>query len=238
MIGPLAVPALLAYRRAPGDFLGLLSRVWPPGAVALYFLIERGRVGTFPLHAVQGLGVPLAVLACEGVASLRVARSLPMAPLVATLAVGALLIPPFVWRLEDGYDTVKHPVVNFFVQPDPMFLDPGERDALHSLQADAGGGGVLTRRYLGQIVPGYTGRRTWVGVVSWTPDFAKRTAIADQLFAGGLAPPDARAFVISTGARRLLSDCRSPTPLKPLLGDLVTGVHRYGCATVYDVSPK
>jgi hypothetical protein len=238
VMAPLALPALLAYGRAPADLLGLMSRLWPPAAVALYFLIERGRVGTFPLHAVQGLGIPLAVLACEGIAGIGGARTSRLAPVAAALAVAALVVPPLAWRLDAAYSTVKHPVTNLLALPEPMFLEPGERDALRALETDAGGTGVLTRRYLGQIVPGYTGRKTWVGTVSWTPDFAERVGAADALFAGRLPPEAARALVRSTGARRLLADCGAQAQLMPVLGDLVTAVHRYGCATVYEVSAR
>jgi hypothetical protein len=233
---PLGLVAILAYRLRPVSFLGTLTMLWPPAAIGLYFLIERGRIGTFPLHAVQGLGIPLAVLACQGTASLGWSRfPRPVLAVAAVAAVAALLVPQLAWRLTDAYDTVKHPMGNFLVLREPMFLEPGERDAMRAIER-RNGERVLTPRYLGQVVPGYTGARTWVGTLSWTPDFADRAAAADALFSGGLSPGAAQRLVRSSGAGVLLSDCRSQVPLERFLGKLLRATHRYGCATVYEVS--
>jgi hypothetical protein len=53
---------------------------------------------------------------------------------------------------------------------------------------------------------------------------------------GGLAPAAAQKFVLSTGARFVLQDCRSHRDLERTLRPLITSVHRFGCATVYRVS--
>jgi len=72
---PLALPALLALRKRPLTFQDLALRVWPVAAVGLYGLIAAAHVGTYPLHALQGLAIPLAVLAVVGVSSLPLRAS-------------------------------------------------------------------------------------------------------------------------------------------------------------------
>jgi hypothetical protein len=97
-------------------------------------------------------------------------------------------------------------------------------------------GGVLTRFYLGEIVPGRTGRKTLVGDCLWSePRCMPRSLTADALFDGSMSRAQARLFVLHSGARFLLSDCRNHIDLARLLGPLVASVHRFGCATVYEL---
>ena len=66
----------------------------------------------------------------------------------------------------------------------PFTLEPGERDALRHLDALAEPGGVLAPVYTGIAVPAYTGRETWIGAGSWTPDQPERARDAEALFDG------------------------------------------------------
>ena len=59
-----ACPAALAYRLPADGWQELAVRVWPFAALAVYL----APVGTFPYHAFQGLAIPLAMLAVQGVA--------------------------------------------------------------------------------------------------------------------------------------------------------------------------
>ena len=52
-----------------------------------------------------------------------------------------------------------------------------------------------------------------------------------------LAPNAAVAFVKSSGARFLLSDCNNHVDLSVALAPIVRSVHHFGCATVYEVKP-
>ena len=45
----------------------------------------------------------------------------------------------------------------------------------------------------------------------------------------------ARAFVIGTGARFVLKDCRGHDHIWPELKKIILSVHRFGCATVYEL---
>jgi hypothetical protein len=68
-IAPLAIVAALGYRGRPHGFLDLATRLWPLATLVIYFLSATGLSAT-PLHAFDGITVPLAVLAVRGVGQL------------------------------------------------------------------------------------------------------------------------------------------------------------------------
>jgi hypothetical protein len=116
------------------------------------------------------------------------------------------------------------------------FIDRDERSALDYLADRKEAGGVLTRSYLGALVPSRTGRHTLVGDCLWSePQCLKRGDVAKRLFAGTLGPRNARRFVRRSGARFLLADCQTQADLRHVLGSLVVGVKRFGCASVIEV---
>lgn len=217
---PLVAVALLGVGAAPRDDGGRMLLLWPPAGLAVYFA-----TGQFPYHALQGLTIPLAVLAVWGVARIR----LPAAAAVAGLAV--LTLPGAAFALDTFGDSRVAGVA-------PYVLHPDEAAALAHLEAAPQDGGVLAQAYLGMTVPARTGRDTWLGHFPWTPDHARRTAVADALFAGRLSASEARALVRRARPAYLLSDCRRPVDLAPLLGDLVRRVPGFGCAGVYEVTPS
>ncbi len=55
----------------------------------------------------------------------------------------------------------------------------------------------------------------------------------DRLFGGRMSKTASRAFVASTRATILVSDCRHPADLARKLGSAVGAVHAFGCARVY-----
>jgi hypothetical protein len=55
------------------------------------------------------------------------------------------------------------------------------------------------------------------------------------LFDGDLKPATAKKFVLDRDARFVLTDCRQDIDLGHMLGSIITAVHRFGCAAVYDV---
>jgi hypothetical protein len=117
-------------------------------------------------------------------------------------------------------------------------LDPGEMDALRFLEDAPREGGVLSRPALGQAVPAFTGRRTYVGHTAWTPDFGSRALRTERLFRGSMRAGEARSFVRSTGVPYLLADCGSRQRLDAVLGArLVARTTGFGCARVYEISP-
>ena len=64
-IGPLAIFAALGYRGAPRNFIELLLRLWPLAGLVIY-LLSNTSLSSAPLHAFNGITVPLSVLAVLG----------------------------------------------------------------------------------------------------------------------------------------------------------------------------
>ncbi|MDQ6835217.1 MAG: hypothetical protein M3016_03430, partial [Actinomycetota bacterium] len=225
---PLAVLAALGCRGRPRSFLELLTRIWPLAAGAIYLLSATALSAT-PLHAFNGVAIPLAVLAVLGVQRADWS-ALPRARLVGGLALVLATVPVNAYALAVAHD---------FVKPTPgnaNFITRDERDALAYLARDRDDGGVLTQFYLGEVVPGRTGRHTLVGDCLWSqPRCMPRSLAADALFNGAMSGSSARAFVRRSRARFLLSSCAPHADLIRLLGSLVIGVHRFGCATVYQL---
>jgi hypothetical protein len=225
---PLIVPALFAWRPRRLTFTAAITRVWPLAAL-LIWVLSASALSATPLHAVQGLTLPLAVLAVEGASRLRLQR-LPAARVWLVAAVFVLTVPGTLKLLDVG-KTLAAPTLN-----NPNFISHDERRALRYLARSPERGGVLSRMYLGTVVPGLTGRRVFVGDCLWSePHCYTRITVAQALFQGALTTPQARSFVRATGARFVLSDCQQPSELTHALGSLVISVHRFGCAVVYEL---
>ncbi len=233
-IAPLAVPALLAYRLPVPHFQSIVVRFWPVVALIEFQLINWTKVGTYGPHALQGLSVPLAVLAVAGVASLGVSsiqRSLR--PVVATFLVLLIVLPAGLQSLNDK----RHFGTSFGYIAEPYFITKGEQDALDYLKNDTEPGSVLAPIYIGQIVPGEADRSTWVGIYTWTPNYQRRVNLANALFSGKLSAAQATRLIESTGARFLLSDCKQNADLGNLAAVLdVRATKHFRCATVYRVA--
>ncbi|MEA2308951.1 MAG: hypothetical protein QOI65_1237, partial [Thermoleophilaceae bacterium] len=222
-LAPLAVPAALAYVR-PGrlDFGRAALLAWPVAGLLIFYL----PFGTFPFHAFQGLALPLSVLAVMGVRR-RLGDRRP--PAIAGVAAAALLIVPgtihLAQEMRDGIERGNQ----------AHYLTPGEHDALTYLDRSPDSGGVIAPDYIGTVVPAYTGRATFVGAGSWTPNFLAARAFVNRLFAGRLTREEVEAFVTTSGARFLLSDCHGRADIEPLVRGFTDPPRRFGCAAVYRV---
>ncbi|HEX8076054.1 MAG TPA: hypothetical protein VF545_13850, partial [Thermoleophilaceae bacterium] len=227
-LAPLALPAVLAYRTRARDFGELALRAWPLAALAVF----HQPAGTFPFHAFQGLTLPLAVLAVLGVRARLERRPARMRRAgAAWIAAAAVLIAPgTVYLAQELRDAVRSGA-------QAHYLTTGEHDALAYLDRRPEPGGVLAPVYSGVVVPAYTGRETWIGAGSWTPDFVPRRAAAERLFAGRLPAARARALVRASGARFLLSDCHARADIDRVVAGFTDPPRRFGCATVYRVRP-
>ena len=227
MLAPLLAPALLAYRIRPWSFTAAAVRIWPPAAFAVYIAGEHG-IGNEPMHAFLGISVPLAILAAQGVGSVRRPRLTPR-PTLVVLAVLALTVPQAVSEIIDKWR---------FVRPSTTPITRGDWQAVHHLDRDPLPGGVLAGFPLGRYIPAETGRSTCIGDVFWSePGPRWREAEVARLLAGRLAPPQAERFVAATGARFLLADCTTHADLARELAPIIQSVHRFGCATVYQLDP-
>ncbi|MBV9804019.1 MAG: hypothetical protein JO130_12535 [Solirubrobacterales bacterium] len=227
-IAPLLLPAAVAYRRPPATFLAAATRAWPVAAFGI-FLLSGTSLGATPLHAFQGITVPLAVLAVEGIQMLGW-RRLERRMLIGTALVAVFTIPAMYFEINEA---------RINVAPSPAgsnFITRGERDALGYLARDREAGGVLTNYHLGDAVPGFTGRSTYVGDCLWSePNCAGRAVNMGWLFSTNATPAAARSFVLGTRARFVLADCMTTADMRSLLGPIVRSEHTFGCAAVYEV---
>jgi hypothetical protein len=229
---PLLLPAVVAYRTRPTTFLAAATRMWPLAAFAI-FLLSGTSLGATPLHAFQGITVPLAVLAVEGLLLLGW-RRLPRAVLIGAALIALFTIPATVKELS---------VAHALAAPTPEnanFIRHDEKAAIDYLARVKEPGSVLTRSYLGAAVPGRTGRHTYIGDCLWSePGCMALTFNAQWLFAGAPSgnptPTSARSFVLSSGVRFLLADCETTTDIPRLLGPVIRSTRSFGCAAVYDV---
>jgi hypothetical protein len=228
----LVLPAALAYRVRAPSFLALTARVWLFAVVAIFALSEWQGSGS--THALLGATVPLGVLAVEGIRTLSwraLARHLPRPavslPALAVVAIAVLTIPGTVYMLKYAHKAVRPR------QGNANFIAPGESAALSYLAHDPQPGGVLTRFYLGMVVPAQTGRQAYTGNCYWSePNCRSRSVAAEELLAGDLSPAQAIGLVRRTGARFVLGDCRS-VDIAAELEPITSAVERFRCATVY-----
>jgi hypothetical protein len=225
---PLAVFAALGYRGRPTDFLELSMRMWVPAALVIYVLSATA-LSSAPLHAFNGITIPLALLAVTGVRRSGLAR-IPRGRLLAGTAVLLGVVPANVYAMAYAHKYTEPQGAN------ANYIRPDEQRAINYLAHDRTPGGVLSQFYLGEIVPGYTGRQAFVGDCLWTePHCIPRSLAADRLFTGSLSPTAARRFVRQTGARFLLASCLDSVDLRPVLGAMIVDTRRFGCATVWEL---
>jgi hypothetical protein len=227
-IVPLLVPAAVAYTRRPTTFLAAAARTWPLAAFAI-FALSGTSLGATPLHSFQGITIPLAVLAVEGLQIIGWSRI--QRPVLA----GAILVALF--TIPTTFEELK--IAHGLAAPtrnNANFIKSDERDALNYLENLKESGSVMTRSYLGAYVPGKTGRRSYVGDCLWSePGCLNLTNNANTLFQGSMTPSAAQSFVLNSGARFILADCQTTADLPELLGPIIRSTHGFGCAAVYEV---
>jgi hypothetical protein len=151
------------------------------------------------------------------------------------LAIGTALVALF--TIPATYYEIQEARINTAPTPGGSnFVTRGERDALTYLARDRDAGGVLTDYHLGDVVPGFTGRRTYVGDCLWSePHCGGRAIATGWLFGGKATPAAARSFVLGTRARFVLADCATTADMRKLLGPIIRSQHTFGCAAVYRV---
>lgn len=226
-LAPLGLVAAFGCRGRPPSFLAAASRSWPIAALAIYVISATGLSAT-PLHAFEGITIPLAVLAVGAVR--RAWHRRPRRRMLGWLAVGVATIPAGGYLLSSARSLVAP------MRENANFITAPERDALRYLARSEQGGGVITRFYLGSLVPGAAGRRTFVGDCLWSaPRCAARAKATRMLLDGSLGPLATRALVLWSGAHFVLADCESAAGLASLLRPITRSVHRFGCAAVYAV---
>jgi hypothetical protein len=238
-LAPLALVALLGLRGPSGGFLGRAVRLWPLAAVVIYLQALTSQ-GSAPQHAFNGVTVPLALLAVNGYTRLRsepgrLGRLWPRSGKARWVAlVGALALV----TLPATYEEMREAWVA--VQPAPgnaNFILRSEKRALEYLKHDRDPGGVISSPYLGMMVPGYTGRRTYDGNCIWSePNCGERSLTTQSLLVGQLDRADAQQVAFDSHARFVLVACGSATAkLESQLRPLTSSVTTFGCASVIEL---
>lgn len=237
-IAPFIVAGLGALKRANGDWQETAVRIWPIAVLIVYLQ----PFGTFPFHSIQGLSIPLAVLAVQGLTVWRPSRiPSPRWWWVAPLLLVAI-VPGTVHRLSMARENIVNRTF-------PYALEPGEVEALTYLESDPTPGGVIGDAYGGLLLPAFAGRESYIGTRALTPDFANRTNLINRMMMGAYfvkasgKPPlpatvrDSLAFVRGSGARFIFVECggwKGGAPdLMPMIGVLVERHYRFGCSRVY-----
>jgi hypothetical protein len=225
-VAPLALPAIAAYRGTAHSWQDTAVRIWPFAILLVYLL----PVGTFPYHSFQGLQIPLGILAVIGVR--RIWPAIPSWAAAAALFV--MVVPGTLHKADVFRNSVQS-------GGDPYFVFDGERELLKTLDRDPRAGAVLAPTYAALLVPSRTGRETWVGPFSWTPDWERRAELSNDLFEGRLSTAEARRVVIESRARWLFADCRPlalarlEAQIRPLLA---RPPQRFGCARLYELKER
>jgi hypothetical protein len=212
------LPLVAAGARRPGRDLmerGLL--LWIPACIACF-----AAIGAFSSHALEGLGLPLGILAIRGWFRLR----LPVA--LAALAIGLITIPGIADEIRAFHDSVR-------VLPRTYYLTASDSRALRWVQNAPAGGAVLAPWEIATSIPSQTGRRVWVGQEYWSLDWRQRFTVAEALFTGALTQGKARRVVAFSGARVLVSDCAHRFDLRNELRGMLSTIRAFGCARVYVV---
>jgi len=212
-LAPLAAVALLGVRRGPWDLGEAMLLAWAPASLVVFLFLSP----SFAVHALEGISIPLGVLAARALG--RLGRPAP-----AAVAVAVLVVPGALYMVDWLRDTVEAP-------GQAHYLERGEQEALDHLDDQPEPGGVLTSARLGTLIPSATGRRSWVGHPSWTPDYGARVRAAEALLDGrGEA-----AVVRASGARFVLVDCgRRGTAA---VAAIAAESRRFGCASVHRIAP-
>lgn len=214
---PLVAPALRAVPTfMRGTALARTTVVWPLSSIVIYLLIDRS--GT--QHSLEGISLPLAVLAVSAI------RSLPAgAPSIVGAVVALLVIPGTVqagWYLDQSYATSMQ----------TYRLSSGERMVLAEL-ATRPGGGVLADMRLSPLIPPLTGHPVWIGHPTWTPNFDRRLAVDSDIFEGRLPSAALVQAVEGTLARYVVEDCGDRLALHSL--GVGVSVGHFGCVSLYQL---
>jgi hypothetical protein len=228
---PLVLAALLAYRARGNDWQGIAVRVWPLAVLLVYL----APLGTFHFHAIQGLCIPLAMLAVQGATSYRPSWLPAAGPFFVAPLIALLVVPGLIYRADGIRSSIDR-------NDQVWWLKDGDSKALDFLQADRAAGGVLSDSRFGALIPAFTGREVYAGNFSWTPNYASRSFLADGFFrgeslGGKLTPAQAQMFLAATGVRFVVQPCDNRgltrAEVEQLIGPMLMRTLQFGCANVY-----
>jgi hypothetical protein len=169
------------------------------------------------------------MLAVEGVQTVGLGR-LPRHRLIGVLVVAALTIPGTIAMMRATTGDLAP------ARDNQNLITASEQRAFSYIAQDPQPGGVLSSYMLGDAVPAETGRHTYLGDYRWSgPGYRMHEHMTWDALHGWIRAGTARRFLLGTGARFVLADCRSHANLKQALAPTPVSVDRFGCVTVYEV---
>lgn len=220
VLTPFLVLAALGLRRAGTDIQERIVLLW---LVATALVVAAPTGGRF--ESVAGSSIPLAVLVVRGWQRLSLPRSVAVIALsVAVLGIAVPLVADSPRLIRGGGGS--------------FWLRDGDREALRYIANAPATGSVLADSHISAATVALTGRQMWAAHASWSPDYVARATLMNDAVAGRLSTLTIRQLVLATHARYLLHDCgRGPVPQKLAASLAVTeaAIHRFGCATVFDL---
>lgn len=236
--GPLAALALAAARR-PRDDGDWMLVLWLVACAGVYFLVPQ-----FPPHALAGLVVPLSVLAVRGWGRLAVTPRLARrgggrggraaGVVLAIAALAAVTVPAAVYHAQGVHDDLA-PTLQGEVALGQLRLTSDQARAVAYLDHARAPGAVLAPWFVSLAIPGFTGRRVFVGHLQWEP--RANLSLDEAFFNHATGPAIARlrrAILRRSAARFVLADCDAPPTLAADLLPVARPVARFGCVTVYE----
>jgi hypothetical protein len=219
-LAPLALVAAFGLRRPRGSMRELLLIAWPCAGVLLYLWISP----TVPYHALEGVSLPLAILAS------RALRRRPRLAAATAAAAVAVTLTGLATLTDDLRLNVDKPT-------SPVIVSTDEARALRFLERAPEPGGVFAALRLGGVVPSETGRATWVGHRTWTPDAADRAHRAAVFFRGRMPAAAARQMIAASRTAWALAECGTRRMAESTLSALSRRVISFGCVRVYELLP-
>ena len=218
VLGPLVLAAAIGvWRRRPAGVGERMVLLWPVAAIVVYLLDPA-----FPPHALEGIALPLSVLAVRGWPRGRAAIALGLT------AVAVFTVPGLANYARSLRDVERANRTLFY-------LPPRQNAALRFLAHAPEPGAVLAPMPLSLQVPAFSDREVWVGHQVWTPDPTRLAQVA-AFYAGTMSPPAAQRFVRATGARWVLADCDAAAGTIARLAPMILAVHRFGCFVALHVA--
>jgi len=238
---PLLVPALLVARMKVPSVAGLTARIWPAMAICQALMLGGFNIASSPSHALRGVAIPLAVLAVTGTSNLLRGYHHLTRVAAAGLAISMFAVVGTVSAERKELTTVFGSGVPSVLAN--YFIDQDELDAYQWIADSPVKGGVLgDRTGLGAMVPWRTGRKVWVGHVSWTPKSLSRYLASDAVLAAApccskeLVLMPAGRFIQATGARFVMVPCWAKLDMiMKQLDGAVDSIHRFGCQKVIQI---
>lgn len=243
---PLAAVAMLGARRAFAISTGRrLLLLWLAACLVGYFATS-----VYSVHTLNGVTLPLGILAVEGVNSpigRRIRSHLSPSRATARLLAAIAIVAVALSTVPGLYLFARSVWVTGSEEASGLAFTSQDARALTYLEHARTPGGVLASPSIASAVPALTGRNVWAGHFVWTPNFVLRMEATYSAFTGTQGLAWTRELVKTSGARFVLIDCFtnrdlgsaggvSPEArlLAALRGDVL--VRRdFGCAAVLEL---